>query len=254
VAIYTPWEQRFGGDLRGHAAGAPKCTRLYAWLVSIPLILASGLVPLAAADIEFVTQELPWAIADKPYAPAPLQVRSSGSCGHGGVGFTVVGGSLPPGLELSKLGYFSGSPLRTGDFSFGIRVSNGCTWAVKRFTLTVTGSPVVAVSPTRLFFTGGGEKTVRISSTWPRLLYRAVPSAEWLKIAPAHGFTPRPSSALIADDAQVTVDASGLKPGHYSATIAIEAWQASEAAQVSVELEVTGKPEPSGTPTSASQP
>jgi len=161
---------------------------------------------------------------------------------------------LPPGLELSKLGYFSGTPTRTGDFGFGVRVSNGCSWTVKRFLLTVTGAPIITVAPQQLVFMGAGEKTVRISSTWPLLSYLAVASADWLKITPAHGFTPRPSSALTGDDAVVSVDPAGMKPGHYSATIVIDAWQALGAAHLNVELEVTGKPEPSGNPTSAFQP
>jgi hypothetical protein len=210
--------------------------------------------PASAADIEFVTQNLPWAIADKAYAPPPLQVRSSGACGLGGVGYTVVGGVLPPRLALSKLGYFSGTPVRTGDFGFAVRVSNGCSWTAKRFVLTVTGAPVITISPERLVFKGAGEKTVRISSTWPRLTYRAISSAGWVKIAPAHGFTPRPSSALTGDDAVISVDPAGLKPGRYDATIEVDAWEALDAGRLSVELDFTGKPEPSGTPTSASQP
>jgi hypothetical protein len=111
-----------------------------------------------AADIEFVTQDLPWAIIDRPYSLGPLQVRSSGACPLGGVGYSVVGGVLPPGLEMSKLGYFSGSPVRTGVFPFAIRVSNGCTWVAQRFALTVTGAPIITVEPQRLAFTGSGEK------------------------------------------------------------------------------------------------
>jgi Viral BACON domain len=208
--------------------------------------------PLQAADIEFVTEELPWAIADKPYSPPPLEVRSSGKCPLGGVGFSVVGGELPPGLELSRLGYFSGTPLRTGDFGFGIRVSNGCTWTAKRFTLTVTGAPIITASPEQLRFVGAGEKTLHVSATWPLLRYAATSSADWLKVAPAHGFTPRPSSALAGDYVVVTADPSSLKPGHYSAKITFTAWQALEVPSVALELDVIAKPESSGTPTSVS--
>ena len=224
----------------------------------LALLLVLGILgvlyPARAADIEFATQELSWAVVDKPYSPPPLEVRSSGACPLGGVGFSLVGGVLPPGVAFSKLGYFSGSPLRTGEFGFAIRVSNGCTWTSKRFTLTVTGAPVITVAPQHLSFNGAGEKLLRISATWPRLSYSATANADWVKISPAHGFTPRPTSALTGDDVVVTVDPGTLKPGHYSAKITIAAWQALEAPWASVELEVTAKREPSGSPTSVSLP
>jgi hypothetical protein len=225
--------------------------------------------PARAADLEFVTQELPWAVIDKPYSLGPLEVRSSGRCPLGGIGYAAVGGVLPPGIEMSKLGYFSGSPVRTGVFGFAIRVSDGCTWVARRFTLTVTGAPEITVSPVRLAFDGAGQKLVRISSNWPRLSYgvtvRGVTvrdgtingveaDAAWLKILPAHGFTPRETSALTADDVVVAVDPGTLKPGRYSAKITIAAWQALEPSTVIVELEVTEKRAPSEKPTSVSLP
>lgn len=225
-------------------------------LVARASLLVLGLVGVLGvangADIEFVTQELPWAIADKPYSPPPLEVRSSGKCPLGGIGFAVAGGSLPPGLALSRLGYFSGTPTRTGDFGFGIRVSNGCTWTVARFTLTVTGAPVITASPTKLRFEGAGEKMLHVSATWPLLHYGATSSADWLKVTPVHGFTPRPSSALTGDDVVIAVDPSSLKPGHYSARITFAAWQALEAASVVVELDVTARRESSEIPTNVS--
>lgn len=166
----------------------------------------------------------------------------------------VVGGVPPPGIQLSRLGYFTGSPLRTGVFPFAIRVSNGCSWTAKRFTLTVTGAPVITVSPVRLAFDGAGEKTLHVSATWPKLFYAVNTSAEWVKVSPAHGFTPRESSAMLGDQLTVAVDPGVLKPGRYSATITISAWQALESPTVIVELEVAEKRAPSGSPTSVSPP
>jgi len=235
------------------------CCMVLALLV---LGIIGVLGPARAADIEFVTQDLPWAVIDKPYAPPALEVRSSGACPLGGVGYSVVGGLPPPGIQFSRLGYFTGSPLRTGVFPFAIRVSNGCNWTAKKFTLTVTGAPVITVSPQRLTFDGAGEKLLRISATWPKLPYAATTSAEWVKVSPTQGFTPRESSALAEDRVAVAVNPGALKPGHYSATIAISAWQALEAPIVAVELDVaehateriTEQPAPSGSPTSVSLP
>ncbi len=207
-----------------------------------------------AADIQFVTQDLPWAVIDKPYSLGPLEVRSSGACPLGGVGYSVVGGVLPPGIEMSKLGYFSGSPVRTGVFGFAIRVSDGCTWLAQRFTLTVTGAPVITPSPDRLVFNGAGEQRVRISATWPRLPYNIRSNVNWIKVLPGHGFTARETSALTADEVVVSVDPGALKPGHYSATITVAAWQALDAPTVDVELEVPAKRAPSESPTTVSAP
>src|SRR5437868_6941240 len=63
--------------------------------------LLSVLAPMRAADIEFVTQEMPWAVLDKAYSPPPLEARTSGACPSGGISYAVISGVLPPGLELS---------------------------------------------------------------------------------------------------------------------------------------------------------
>src|SRR6185503_13836373 len=96
--------------------------------VLIVLSLLVVLPPLHGADIEFVTQELPWAVLRKGYSPSPLETRSSGACPLGGIGYAIVSGELPPGLQLSRLGYLSGTPLEPGSFEIAVRVSNGCTW------------------------------------------------------------------------------------------------------------------------------
>src|SRR5579863_169916 len=140
------------------------------------LVLFALLVP-ETTEIEFVTTDLPWAIAEKGYEAPPLEVRVSGSCPHGGVGYAVVSGALPPGIQLSRLGYFSGAPLHTGEFKFTIRASDGCGWAAKQFTLVVTGAPMITVTPMHVSFECRAgetppEQRVRVSATWPRLAYR----------------------------------------------------------------------------------
>jgi hypothetical protein len=204
------------------------------------LIALVVLAPARAADIEFITQDLPWAIADKSYSPPPLESRASGACPLGGVGYAVVSGALPQGLRLSRLGYFSGTPKHTGAVDFTVRVSNGCTWAASRFTLTVSGAPVLTVTPIKLVFErpGARAQVLHVTGTWPNLPYQAVSSADWLNATPEHGFIPRESSAMAEDRVQVSVDASKLKPGHYSATITFSAWQALSAPTIAVELTV----------------
>jgi len=211
------------------------------------LLLASGIVLAGTGDIDFITTEFPWAVVDKGYSAPPLEVRVGGMCPVGGVGYTLVSGSLPQGMEFSRGGVLCGVPRQTGEFSFVIRVTNGCSWIAKRFTLTVTGAPVLSVAPGSLSFAliagaSSSEQILHISSTWPKLSYQIdLGGAGWLKVLPDHGFTPRVSSALIEDQAHVVISAAGLKPGHYETTLAISAWQALSAARVRVDLTVSSE-------------
>jgi hypothetical protein len=188
---------------------------------------------LHAADIEFITQELPWAVLHKGYSPPPLETRSSGACPLGGISYAVVSGELPPGLQLSRLGYLSGSPLEPGSFEIAVRVSNGCSWTARHFVLTVAEAPVLAADIPRLEIESKSaqEQTVKLSSTWPRLAYQVISNSDWLTATPARGFMP--------DSLRVNVAAKALKSGRYQGEITVSAWQASEALQIAVVLTVT---------------
>jgi hypothetical protein len=212
-------------------------------MLSIISVLFALFVP-PTTEIEFVTTDLPWAIAEKGYEAPPLEVRVSGSCPHGGVGYAVVSGELPPGIQLSRLGYFSGAPLHTGEFKFTVRASDGCGLARKEFNLVVTGAPMIIVKPMRISFACKAEETpaeqqILISATWPRLAYQMTTSnAAWLTATPEHGSTPRQGSAMANDIAHLRVDTTGLKPGHYTASITISSWQVLKPVRVDVELTV----------------
>jgi hypothetical protein len=196
----------------------------------------------ASTEIEFVTVELPWAIVEKGYQAAPLEVRVSGSCPIGGVGYSVVAGSLPEGLQLSRLGYFSGTPIHTGEFSFTVRASDGCGWIGKRFKLVVTGAPVITVTPPKFSFSSKAgenpaEQQMRVSATWPRLAYQLIPSdAGWLKVIAEHGMTPREGSGMADDIVHLRVETKGLKPGHYSGSLIVTSWEVLKPVRVEVEL------------------
>jgi hypothetical protein len=207
------------------------------------LVLLALAVP-GTTEIEFVTVDLPWAIAEKGYEAPPLEVRVSGSCPIGGVGYAVVSGSLPPGIQLSRLGYFSGAPSHTGEFPFTIRASDGCGWTGKAFKLVVTAAPVLTVAPTHVAFDckageSPPEQQVRVSATWPGLAYRlTTANAAWLTATPENGKTPRDESTIAQDIVNLRVSSTGLKPGHYAASITVSSWQALQAVRVEVELTV----------------
>jgi hypothetical protein len=207
------------------------------------LVLLALFVP-ASTEIEFVTVDLPWAITEKGYEAPPLEVRVSGSCPHGGVGYAVVSGDLPPGIQLSRLGYFSGAPLHSGEFKFKVHASDGCGSAEKEYLLVVTGAPVITVTPARVSFRCKAgetppEQQLRVSATWPRLAYRLIPStAAWLTAIPENGATPRQGSAMAHDIVNLRVDSTGLKPGDYTASITVSSWQVLEPVRIEVDLTV----------------
>ena len=208
------------------------------WGVSLVL-----LCPLYSADVEFVTQELPWAVVDRAYAPPPLEARTSGACNSGGISYVVVSGALPPGLQLSRLGYFSGVPLRTGSFEIAVRVSTGCSWTARHFNLVSTGAPLLSATPAKLEFVSSVkdakflEQVIHVAATWPKLAYRVTSNADWLTAAAERGFTPRESSALASDAVHVRIDPSHLPPGKHQAVVSLSGWQA-ETVRVPVELTV----------------
>lgn len=199
------------------------------WLV---LGLVWVLTPAGAADIEFVTQELPWAVLNRPYSPAPLEARSSGTCPLGGISYAVVSGELPLGVQMSRLGYLSGVPTEMGRFEIAVRVSNGCTWTARHFVFVVTEPAILAASVVALEFPGHGAaaQTIKLVSTWPRLTYQAATNVPWLTLVPSKGFFP--------DEVTASVNTKNLKPGRYEGEITISAWQAVDALRLPVVLVV----------------
>jgi uncharacterized protein (TIGR03382 family) len=79
------------------------------------------------------------------YAPYGLRLRASG--GSGAVTWAQTAGSLPPGMTLGSDGTLSGSPARTGAFSFQATATSGAASAQQMLSLTVGGGslPLVIV-------------------------------------------------------------------------------------------------------------
>lgn len=227
--------------------------------------------------MEFITEDLPWAIVGRAYLPAPFEVRVSGQCPAGGVGFAVVSGILPPGLQLSRLGYFSGTPKQIGQFEFTVKAVNGCSWAGRHFALLVTDAPTLTASPAKVVVacvaaeksaSGSGQAsgigqdcpvqsdtaaakirpgTIHVAGNWPSFAYQVrVSGGVWLTAAPDRGMTaresvPRRIGEEHGDDIALHFNVTGLKPGIYNAGVTISAWQA-ESVTVPVELTVMDLP------------
>jgi putative Ig domain-containing protein len=224
----------------------------------IPLVLSTQTLN-GGTGMEFVTPELPRAALGRGYEPAPLEVRIGGRCPLGGIGYAVMGGKLPPGLQFSRLGYFSGTASRAGSYDFVIRAANGCSVAMKQFTIVVSAAPLLTVTPAHLIFVaaehdGSPEQSLLVSATWPDLPYNiTIAGGDWLTALPELGRSPgvSPSSApstvanvvssVAGDTVHIRIHCSNLSAGHYSATLTFSAWQAAPSGAVVVELTVLGK-------------
>lgn len=96
------------------------------------------------------------------------QVQSSG--GQLPVTYSLVSGSLPPGLSLSSTGLISGTPTTAGSYSFTLRATDSCptgAQSVQRiFSIQVQASPVtlsVAPVPSSFSIPRGQSSTASVN-------------------------------------------------------------------------------------------
>jgi len=202
----------------------------------------------SGSELEIAARDLPWAVVDRAYSPAPMEVVDGGKCPVGGVGFAVISGALPAGVRLSRAGYLTGVPAKIGSYWFAVRAANACSHTTRWMELKVSGAPILHVSPERVRFVADDgllrPQTVRVSASWPRIEYQAVvrTGKEWLKATPRRGVTTKPGDSIDADLLELTVDPKGLKAGFYRGEVVLSAWGAVEAPIVKVEF-VVGRAE-----------
>lgn len=125
-----------------------------------------------AAGLVFVSAAWALRFTDESYFPPVGTVGVPYSFAFGGAGgcgpalpyqYSLIGGSLPPGLSLSKSGVVSGTPTQVGSRSFWVNLSDqnppSADWcrpseAQREFTITInspgggTPAPAPAPSPT----------------------------------------------------------------------------------------------------------
>jgi hypothetical protein len=139
-----------------------------------------SLVFLIAATAALVFVSAAWALrfTDESYLTPVGTVGSPYSFTFGGAGgcgpalpyqFTVINGSLPPGLALALSGHVSGTPTSAGAWSFWVNLSDqnppSADWcrpseAQRQFTITINGpggnpAPVPAPAPALSITTSG---------------------------------------------------------------------------------------------------
>jgi hypothetical protein len=187
--------------------------------------------------------ELPWAAVDHPYTQS-LAIHGGTLCSENDLRIRVEG-SLPEGVDLTDNGVFTGIPVRTGAYPILVRARNTCGETARRYTLIVTGAPVLVVPQDKIEFSyhRGGQapapQLIQVRSTWPGREYGIEKAGvHWLRATPRTGHTPRPGSAVDCDLVEVAADPADLAPGIYQATLRLWTWQGANAPVVQVRLKV----------------
>jgi uncharacterized protein (TIGR03437 family) len=189
------------------------------------------------SGMEIVTTTLDSAKVGEPYRQS---LRAAG--GSPIYRWELVGGTLPPGLQLSVQGELSGTPTHAGVFNIELKATDeGGQVSIRKLMLKVLG--VLAASPAALQFTFDAAKpapsprTVSITAESAGLNYTAAAvttsGGNWLSVTPRQGATP---ASLL-----VSVNPIGLVNGEYSGVIYVTSESASNSPfAFKVSLTVTG--------------
>jgi hypothetical protein len=188
---------------------------------------------------------LPDALLNRPYVPEARWEKVSTRCAMPIPTTRVVGGSLPPGLQMSGRGEVEGVPTEPGDFTFAVEVSDGCARRVEQRRIRVMPAPILLAEAETLEyhcvhgappFSGG---IVRVSGSAPGRAYSVdVLDGQWLRAAMRDGIIPMEHSSLEADTLRLTVDPTKLAPGVYSARLRVHTWQGVNTPELAFKLRV----------------
>ena len=149
----------------GAISGTPTTIGAYSFTTQVTDAVAStatamlSIEVIAAPPLSVITASLPGGTQYLPYSAA---LAASG--GLAPYTWSVVSGSLPPGLTLNATGNaISGTPSTPGSFSFTLRVTDAVSrTATRALNLTVAAAPLLAVVTTSL---PGGTQFVAYSAT-----------------------------------------------------------------------------------------
>ena len=104
------------------------------------------IAPVTGPALSIRSSILPPGLAGMPYSPALATTGGSGSQ----VTWTVVGGSLPPGIALETGGIFTGIPTTPGIYSFTVQAASSGQSDQRTFTIRVVPDDLTRFNITRV--------------------------------------------------------------------------------------------------------
>ena len=141
-------------------------TRTVLLVALLALVVVPAALALRFTDDSYV---MPVGTVGQPYSKT---FGGAGGCGPAlPYQYSLINGSLPPGLSLSKSGTISGTPAAAGSFSFWVDLSDqnppSADWcrpseAQRQFTITVNGG--AAVVPLAVVQTALSPKATIVSA------------------------------------------------------------------------------------------
>ena len=143
-------------------------TRTVLLVALLALVVVPAALALRFTDDSYV---MPVGTVGQPYSKT---FGGAGGCGPAlPYQYSLINGSLPPGLSLSKSGTISGTPAAAGSFSFWVDLSDqnppSADWcrpseAQRQFTITVNGG--AAVVPLAVVQTALAPKATIVSAPY----------------------------------------------------------------------------------------
>jgi hypothetical protein len=205
-------------------------------------------VPLNMPIVGFAA--VPQAIPSQE-SPAPLTITAT-TLGNAEVGvpysanltaaggtppysWTLVGGSLPAGLALSRSGAIAGTPTGTGNASFSVQVADARApiplTATATLSLVVTSTPLTVTTTTLSNATVGVGYSATLTAAGGAAPYLwtltggALPAG--LALSPGGAITGMPAQQGDSTFSLQVIDSSGPNPVNAAATLSIDVFPAS---------------------------
>jgi len=236
------------------AAGTATITVTDATLESKSITIACGAISAALPGTapSLTIASLSGGTVDTPYSETLM------ASGDTPITWSIVSGSLPPGLSLnSTTGVISGTPTTDGTFNFTVTATNATGSDSKALTIVIAAAPTYAISASTLTsfgslqtpYTQPAAQTVTVTNTGTGSVTLTQPTALNYLIGTI-------SPATIAPGATATFTVqpkADLAVGNYDETIAIVG-SAGASTTVDASFTVTAPPVDAETPTISVQP
>ena len=262
----TPYAWTISGNLppgvtvnaaTGVLTGTPTTAGTYNFTVSLrdannTIISAPATMTVTAAGTPALLQITTISVAGGAVGTAYNQsLTTTGAClsnpfSGGVVNWTVVSGSLPPGLTLNPSGSttsITGTPSQTGTFNFTVQASDSCgRVATQAFVTTVTSASTptpnaMVVTPANIeisvAYTASSSpmQQVSVQTGAAQTPYTVTTTTPWIRLSKPQGTTP--DSFTIQ-----AVNIGAFTPGPHAGSITITSGAANSPVTVPVTLRV----------------